>query len=474
LPRLYRRLGAVVDAGRMNRYLAFAVLALALPATALGGAQAGSWKPLPAAPITPDFDARTTVWTGKEMIVFGRDQLTALDANGHPYATGRVNVAAAYDPKSGSWRKLSPPTRTSGFMHLSSVWTGKEMLVWGQGTRLAYNPATDKWRQLPGSRLLAVHDGFGAVVWTGREMFGWGGGCCGDAFSDGVAFNPVSNRWRALPNARLSGNQEPVGVWTGRQYIVFAGSQAAAYNPASNAWRRIAAAPSRAAAAVWNGSSVFVTTASRKVWAYDPARNRWQKLPPLPAGRVGKVAEWDGARLLVWGGGRGGAFLTLGAKRWTTFARGPLPARLEPTAVWTGTGLIVWGGVPTKTWGHDAEAGGMFTPPALACGDSWMAENLRATPAVKAGLRAAYVAAHPGAHVGGPAAGRTYYGMYSGTWYAVATFGPVPTIFRTDARARWHVRAETDGRVCTNVVPVELIKVWSLQRDRGGCYLLRR
>ena len=82
LPRLYRRLVGGADDAGMNRYLALVLLALALPATALGGsAQTGSWKPLAAAPITPDFDARTSVWSGKEMIVFGRDQLTALDAN---------------------------------------------------------------------------------------------------------------------------------------------------------------------------------------------------------------------------------------------------------------------------------------------------------------------------------------------------------------------------------------------------------
>src|SRR5436305_11697397 len=34
-----------------------------------------------------------------------------------------------------------------------------------------------------------------------------------------------SNTWRALPKAGLSGNQEPVGVWTGKRYIVFAGTR---------------------------------------------------------------------------------------------------------------------------------------------------------------------------------------------------------------------------------------------------------
>jgi len=433
-------------------------LALALVA-------ATGWQPLPAAPITPDFDARTSVWTGKEMIVFGRDQQTALDSRGKSYSSGSVNVAAAYDPRTKRWQKLSPPPKTSSFMSLSSVWTGKEMLVWGQGTHLGYNPASNTWRQLPRSPLLRVHDGFGAVVWTGKEMLGWGGGCCGDAFSDGVAYNPVTNRWRALPNAGLAGDQRPVGAWTGRRYVVFAGKSAAAYDPARNVWRRVRPAPVRAAAAVWGGGSVYVTTASRNVFAYDPAKDRWQKLPLLPRGRIGSVAVWDGVHLLVWGGGHGGASLVPGAKAWTSFAHGPLPPRLEPTAVWTGTTLLVWGGVSTKSWGHDAAAGAAYTPPPVGCGDDWMGENMRVTTQVKEALRVAYGATRL------PRAGHTYYGMYSGTSYALATFGRWPTVFRTDAHGRWHVRASTAGRICRTVVPAELLKVWSLRGVGGGCYV---
>jgi hypothetical protein len=433
-------------------------LALALVA-------AVGWHSLPPAPITPDFDARTSVWTGKQMIVFGRDQQTGLDSHGHPYATGRVNVAAAYDARTKTWRKLSPPMQTAGFLHLSSIWTGREMLVWGQGTRLAYDPGRDSWRRLPGSPLLRVHDGFGAVVWTGKEMLGWGGGCCGDAFSDGVSYNPSTDKWRALPKAPLAGNQSPVGVWTGKRYLVFAGAGAAAYDPARNGWRRIASPPVRVAAAVAGGARVFVTTASRRVLAYDPARDRWHGLPLLPVGRVGTVAVWDGVRLLVWSGPRGGASLIPGAKKWNAFAHGALPARLESTAVWTGSSLIVWGGVPTKTWGHDDEAGAVYTPPVLACGDDWMGENMRVTTAVKHALQVAYGAKHA------PLAGQTYYGMYSGTSYALATFGAAPTVFRAAGSGRWSVRMRTDGRICKTVVPVELLKVWSLRSVGGGCYV---
>jgi hypothetical protein len=438
-------------------------LALALVA-------ATGWQPLPPAPISPDWNARTSVWTGKQMIVFGRDQQTALDSRGKPYATGAVNVAAAYDPASRAWRKLAPPPKASGFMGLSSVWTGKEMLVWGQGTHLAYNSSTDTWRQLPGSRLLRVHDGFGAVVWTGKEMLGWGGGCCGDAFSDGVAYNPRTNAWRALPRAPLPGTQHPLGVWTGKEYVVLAGTHAAAYNPALKAWRNLAAPPAynANATAVWAGDRMVVTGGSRAVQSYLPAKNRWRKLPALPAGRIGKVVVFDGARLLVWGGTRGGASIVPGEKKWTPFAHGPLPAKLEPTAVWTGTSLLVWGGAPTKSWGRYGEAGGVYTPPAIGCGDAWMAENLRVTPGVKDELRRAYGAKSM------PRAGRTYYGRYSGVRYAVATFGAQPTIFRTDAQDRFRVRARTNGTVCSNVVPVELLRAWSLHATAHGCYALPR
>jgi hypothetical protein len=177
------------------------------------------------------------------------------------------------------------------------------------------------------------------------------------------------------------------------------------------------------------------------------------------------VAVWDGAHLLVWGGARGGASLVPGAKTWTPFAHGRLPSRLESTAVWTGSALLVWGGVPTKTWGHDAAAGAAYTPPPVGCGDDWMGENLRVTAQVKKSLQVAYGATHP------PLGGHTYYGMYSGTSYAVATFGRWPTVFRTDARGRWLVRASTVGRICRTVVPVELLKVWSLRGVGGGCYV---
>src|SRR5215211_4833863 len=140
--------------------VAVATAALA-PSAAPRPSLAGAWTRLPTAPIAVHY-ALTSVWTGREVIVFGRDQAPSFKS---------VNVAAAYDPAANRWRKLSPPAGpTESFAgHTSAVWTGRAMLVWGAYRAYAYTPATNAWRELPAAPTAFRHPG-GIVVWTGREM----------------------------------------------------------------------------------------------------------------------------------------------------------------------------------------------------------------------------------------------------------------------------------------------------------------
>jgi N-acetylneuraminic acid mutarotase len=330
----------------------------------------GTWSRLAPAPIEPD--NAVSVWTGKQMLVFGR--VTSRAANGAVLT--RVDVGASYDPLTGVWRRLPSPGPSDAFMSYRAVWTGKEMLVWGQGLREAFNPATGRWRRFPPPPL-AGHDGAALVVWTGRELIGWGGGCCGDAFSDGAAYNPTTNTWRKLPRPPVGGQQSPTGVWTGRELVVVNGRDAdgkavggAAYSPATDTWRRIASLPAShyGGNAVWNGRDVLVvggeTTTSksrppapaRTLYAYNPGANRWRQLRSLQAGRAEAAAVWTGRQLLVWGGETGSAgSLYLApyglaydptSDRWSQLPPAPLQGRLDPTAVWSGHRLIVWGGEP--------------------------------------------------------------------------------------------------------------------------------
>src|SRR5436853_129407 len=190
-------------------------------------------------------------------------------------------------------------------------------------------PLAGTWRVLPKAPI-TPNDGGLASAWTGNQMLGWGGGCCGDAFSDGVAYSPATNRWRALAPTPLAGDQSPLGAWTGRELILFAGNvnpatgkpwparlaRAAAYNPATDKWRRIAPlpAPRGGASVVWDGREILVVggaagrVVARVGFAYDPVANRWRRLPPMDSGRIGGAAVWTGSRLLLWGGTTGPGF----------------------------------------------------------------------------------------------------------------------------------------------------------------------
>jgi hypothetical protein len=329
------------------------------------------------APIAPDAGL-ASVWTGTRMLLFG--------------TRGRATVAAAYRPGANAWQRLAPAGPAGVFPPYHAVWTGSEMLVWGQGLKKAYSPRTNRWRDLPDSPLLRIHEGYGLVVWTGREMIGWGGGCCGDAFSDGVAYNPRTNSWRALPRSPLAGAQRPLGAWTGRELVVFVGNldpdgkpwparlaRAAAYNPSTRTWRRIAPMPDSRGGAnvVWDGREVLVVGGAgaptggkpprlaRVGFAYAPATNRWRRLAPMETGRTGAVAQWTGRRLLLWGGQtsldpHGGTVSAVpphglafdpARNSWSPLPPAPLLGRVDPTSVWTGRELVVWGGDATRCGG---------------------------------------------------------------------------------------------------------------------------
>jgi N-acetylneuraminic acid mutarotase len=309
------------------------------------------------------------------MIVFGRLERRAEDGA----VLSRTNVAAAYDPGSGAWHRLPSAGPTGSFLEVSAAWTGKVMLVWGQGTHEAFDPHANRWRLLPAPPL-AAHDAAGLVVWTGRELIGWGGGCCGDAFSDGAAYTPSTNRWRKLAPSPLAGSQAPLGAWTGRELVVFVGklgpdgkpwparlARAAAYDPTTDRWQRIAPLPQErsGALAVWDGKEVLIVggllpgrsqTTAAVGFAYNPATNRWRRLPRMEQGRIGAAAVWTGRSLLIWGGetkppgaaaanlpGHGLAYDPK-ANRWSALPAAPILGRPNPAAVWTGADLIVWGG----------------------------------------------------------------------------------------------------------------------------------
>lgn len=226
-----------------------------------------------------------------------------------PASRGKMSgEGAAYEPGGGSWRVL-PPAPITPRAGTVGVWTGREVIIWGEGGRgpadgAAYDPARESWRTLPRGGPV---DEVGGGVWTGREMVVWG-------FGGFAAFNPHTNRWRVLPRAPFSPWFTNTAVWTGTDLLFVGGSDepgrvpsGAAYDAAGDRWRTLTAAPDPVdisdATATWTGRLLVVARGPSRVQVYDPADDSWDVMPGLSEGpRVGSVAVWTGDEMVFWGG----------------------------------------------------------------------------------------------------------------------------------------------------------------------------
>lgn len=322
------------------------------------------WQSLPAAPVDLRFGL-TSVSTGRELIV------------------SDVDSAAAYEPATGEWRKLAAPPEMDNYCRRSAAWTGKEMLVWGCG-QAAYDPAADTWRRLP-----PAPTRHGVLVWTGHELIGWGGGCCGDVSDDGSAYDPKSNTWRKLAAAPIPGQQSPAAVWTGHELVVLNGYDpegkpvgGAAYDPAADTWRRIPSLPHRTqmAIAVWDGDEVLLVGGGYGFgggYAFSPAKNRWRQLAQAELYGVPVSALWSGRRVIELGP-KTSAYDPK-ADRWSVLPRAPQPLRNAGVAVWTGRSVYLvapsgLAGVLTPPRGRTARllhrsTRGLPPPLPQCCGD---------------------------------------------------------------------------------------------------------
>ena len=241
---------------------------------------AGTWKKLPAAPITKAPAMMVSVWTGREMIIHGIQ---------FPPSGGPRGITFAYRPATRTWVRLAdgpqPATTNSADV---AVWTGSRMLVPGL-TSGSYNPATNTWRKIarPGVSL-----GGAVTGWTGRQFLAWGGTCCEDTSRDGMAYNPATNTWRKLPAAPLQPRASASGAWTGKELVVAGGSDffrktvfrdAAAYNPSTGTWRKLPQMPRALTGgpALWDGKEIlFLSSSSARGLAYNPARTAGGCCPP--------------------------------------------------------------------------------------------------------------------------------------------------------------------------------------------------
>jgi len=345
----------------------------ALAVSAPGGEAAGarlSWRPLPMAPIVGRLDA-STVWTGREMIVWGGVNRPAVLGSAAPRSDG-----AAYDPSTGRWRMIAnSPSGVLGGGGPAAVWTGTRMVVFvgnspdGPAAAGAYDPRSNTWRRLPKGPL-GVRESY-ASVWTGRELLIFGGHS-GDmpATPTAAALNPATGSWRRLKALDAITDLGTVNgaLWNGRDAFVsgvlyrppgrFSRPILLDFNPRTNKLHEIdlANAPlnqrqrmqldpvgrSGSDIVFWTGAS----SSSAPVVRYNPTTGRWKRGKAAPCKPYGQIA-WIGDRLAVACATDQLEIYEPRSDSWETLSAGPSPfnSRESSELVWTGRELIVWSGV---------------------------------------------------------------------------------------------------------------------------------
>jgi hypothetical protein len=331
---------------------------------------------------------------------------------------GRLIVVAAstieaWDPQRNKWQVLvripqAEECEGGGYSE-ATVWTGKEILLWGGGFSYegrgdtydgaAFDSRTHRLRALPHAPIASRW--WHTAVWTGEEMVVWGGSCGRHECEDGAAYNPTTDSWRRIADAPMPGYAHSA-VWTGKEMVVWGGSDdmeaegrvgfprtflnaGAAYDPSEDSWRVLESSnlsPRGWHITVWTGEEMIVwggvrapcdavpcDTLAVDAGAYNPESRTWRSIPHGPlSGRVEPSAVWNGEEMIVWGGASPGGGLAYddGAtydpvtNEWELIADAPIARRSRHIALWTGDGMIVWGGQPSN--GGSFSDGAEFRP----------------------------------------------------------------------------------------------------------------
>jgi N-acetylneuraminic acid mutarotase len=228
-----------------------------------------TWSPTSTL-AAPDLEGLpTVVWTGREMLIWG----TSFD-------TTYENLGGRYNPTTDTWQPMSVAGAPTPRVGHSAVWSGNRMLIWGgynpNGVFVStavglYDPLNDAWSisAAPNSPARRYDQ---STVWTGREMLVWGGVApgTGQLLNAGSRYSPSTDTWRPIsPIGGPGARYQPSAVWTGTQMIVWGGATqdgylqtGARYSPETDGWTPTstlgAPSPRQEHTAVWAGTSMIV------------------------------------------------------------------------------------------------------------------------------------------------------------------------------------------------------------------------
>ena len=257
----------------------------------------------------------TQVWTGSELLEWGG----STDASGD---RPPENDGIAYDAPTDTWETI-PPAPIAPRSYAAHAWTGTELLVWGgwdgswsgdepgtMGDGAAYDPATQRWRELPPAPI----DGRTPLfAWTGDELIVWGTSFrTNERPLDGAAYDPASDTWRSIAEGPIE-LTDATAAWTGGEMIVFG-------------------------AALYGGNRAETPTAIGA--AYDPAADSWREIPASEIDPNANTANWLDGRLIAWDYAEHTSAYSPDTDSWTNLAGPPVDACEDTPRGVSADGLI--------------------------------------------------------------------------------------------------------------------------------------
>jgi len=230
--------------------------------------------------------------------------------------------------------------------------TSSKIGPWAIGpAKLAPNSVTgESWAATPSAALAGRI--YHTSVWTGTEFIVWGGTNAATGFGDGARFNPTTGIWTPISQVGApSARDAHVAVWTGTEMIIWGGNSGP------------------------YGDSASLNTGAR----YNPTTDTWIPLSTInaPSARQDCMAVWAGSQMIVWGGypntTTGGRY-NPATDTWTATSTVNAPQGTYSSAiVWSGTEMIVWSGGNGSNY---VNTGGRYNP----VSDTWVATSTTNAP----------------------------------------------------------------------------------------------
>jgi hypothetical protein len=247
--------------------------------------EADRWEPIPPAPIPALAREATSVWTGRELLVWG------------PVPGTRSSAGALYDPHTRQWRQMVAQDR---LILGQGTWAGDRFVVlgWDRERRViaaAYLPDTDQWTGLPDPPVRNYH---GLLAWTGTEVIATDG----YDIHDIVRWAPADKQWRpTAPGPDVKRVAHSSLAISGRFVFMFGRSLQtepptdmlmpepgmAVYDMEADEWWEAAEPPGgndlRGAYSMWVDRMIYrPVPGGSEAYAYEPDGDRWKPAPVPP------------------------------------------------------------------------------------------------------------------------------------------------------------------------------------------------